>query len=83
MSKTRECHLSVNISKEDLEVLTRICRDRGESIAAFVRMAALKELARLGAFDELRAKSLGIRSIEVDRKLVNLSTGHVEANKKL
>jgi hypothetical protein len=69
--------ITVKISKEDLQVLERVCQDRGESVGAFVRMATLKELAALGAFDASRAKSLGVKVVDI----VDLSTGRVEANR--
>jgi len=61
--------VTTRFSKPDLQVLERVCKDRGQDVGGFIRLATLKELAALGAFDDLRSKTLGVdtKSMETSR----------------
>jgi hypothetical protein len=50
----------VNFSREDLQLLKKACQARGEDVGVFIRVATLREMARLGWLDEQRKRFLEI-----------------------
>ena len=48
--------------KEEIELIKKIAKARGEDISAFVRRSVRKELASLGFLSEDQKKALGIPS---------------------
>jgi len=46
--------------KEDVELIKRVCKARGEDLSDFVRRAVRKELARLSFLSPEEKKALGI-----------------------
>ncbi|MGA8856602.1 MAG: hypothetical protein WB643_05480 [Candidatus Bathyarchaeia archaeon] len=48
----------MKFSKEDLALLEDVCRQRGESVSAFIRVAAYARLAKLGLLPLVRRKAL-------------------------
>jgi hypothetical protein len=57
-SLTEDVH--VKFSKEDLALLADVCKQRGETLSAFIRVATHTQLARLGLLPESRRKALGV-----------------------
>jgi len=45
---------------KEIELLKKICQDRGEDISDFVRRAIYKELADLSFLPEEQKKALGV-----------------------
>jgi len=48
--------------KEEVELIKKICKARGEDLSSFVRRAVKMELARLSFLTELEKKALGIKT---------------------
>jgi hypothetical protein len=46
--------------KEDVDLVKKVCRFRGEDLSDFVRRSVKKELARLSYLSEEEKKALGI-----------------------
>ncbi|MGA8856601.1 MAG: hypothetical protein WB643_05475 [Candidatus Bathyarchaeia archaeon] len=53
-------NVTVRLTKEDLEVLVETCKNRREAIGAFVRVAALQRLGRLGTLSKEQMTALGV-----------------------
>ena len=49
--------------KNDINLLKKVSRDRGEDISDFVRRAVYKELAGLGFLSAAQSKALGIKPL--------------------
>jgi hypothetical protein len=58
---TEDVH--VKFSKEDLALLQEVCKQRGETLSAFVRIATHTQLARLGLLPAQRRKALGVTEL--------------------
>lgn len=58
---TEDVH--VKFSKEDLALLEEVCKQRGESLSTFIRVATHTRLARLGLFSLNRRRALGITEV--------------------
>lgn len=52
--------LGVKVSKQNRELLEKVCRLRGEDLSSFIRRAILKELAELGFLDSKQKQALGL-----------------------
>jgi hypothetical protein len=48
------------MSTEDIELLKKVCKARGEDLSDFVRRSVRKELARLNYLSEEEKKALGM-----------------------
>jgi hypothetical protein len=59
---TEDVH--VKFSREDLAILEDVCRQRAESVSAFIRLATYARLARLDLLPPARRKALGITETE-------------------
>jgi uncharacterized protein (DUF1778 family) len=55
--------MNLRIEKKDLELLTKICKARGEGVSDFVRRAIRKELAKLGYLTKEEMKALEVNSV--------------------
>ena len=53
--------------KEDVELLKKVCKARGEDLSDFVRRSVKKELARLSFLTEEEKKALGFKVNTVER----------------
>ena len=49
------------VTEELYDVLSRVCRSRGEDVSDFVRRAVLRELARLSFLSAEQKKALGVQ----------------------
>lgn len=54
--------------EEDVKLLRKVCKYRGENISSFVRRAVLKELAELSYLPNSQKKALGIMAEEPHRE---------------
>jgi len=54
--------LGVRVTKEDRNLLDKVCRARGEDLSDFIRRAIRKELASLSFYSEETKKALGVES---------------------
>lgn len=52
--------IGVRMPPKEIELLKKICQDRGEDISDFVRRAIYKELADLSFLPEEQKKALGL-----------------------
>ena len=62
--------MTTRFSKPDLQVLERVCKNRGQDVGGFVRLATLKELAALGVFDEGCTVDVTVTCVLLSRKFV-------------
>jgi len=51
---------SVGFESDDWNTMTKICQQRGGSIADFIRLATLQRIAEMSFFTPERKKALGI-----------------------
>ena len=56
--------IGVRISKEDRELLDKVCKARGEDLSSFVRRSIRKEFAMLSFLSGDDKKALGIREVQ-------------------
>lgn len=59
-----EATLTTKVTLEQLDLITKVSRDRGEGRSSLVRRAILKELACLGYLPPDQRKSLGLTTLE-------------------
>lgn len=52
--------IGIRFSKEDIKLLHRVCKKRGESVSSFIRRATKKELARMSYLTKAEKKALGM-----------------------
>jgi len=52
--------INIRLSKNDLALLAKISRMRGQSSSDFIRLAMRRELARLGFLGEEEKQALGV-----------------------
>jgi predicted DNA-binding protein len=52
--------IGVRVTEELYELLTKVCNNRGEDVAGFIRRAVLRELAELGYLSAEQKKALGV-----------------------
>ena len=52
--------MNIKINKQDLDLIKKVSKKRGEGVADFVRVSIRKELARLGFLTNEEMKALGI-----------------------
>lgn len=52
---------SFRMSLEDINLVKKVCLDRGEDPSDFIRRSVRTELAKLGYLTEAEKKSLGIK----------------------
>ena len=60
MSQALTEDVHVKFAKEDLALLEEVCKQRGEPVSAFIRVATHTQLARLGLLPAARRKALGV-----------------------
>jgi len=53
-------NLNIRLSKNDLALLNKISRMRGQSSSDFIRLAIRREFARLGFLGEEEKQALGV-----------------------
>ena len=53
-------NLNIRLSKNDLALLAKISRMRGQSSSDFIRLAMRREFARLGFLSEEEKQALGV-----------------------
>jgi uncharacterized protein (DUF1778 family) len=64
----RDRRIGVRVPSDDVDLLKRICRSRGEDVSDFIRRAIRSEFARLSFLKPLDKKALGIKT-EQNRRL--------------
>jgi len=57
-------NLNIRLSKNDLALLAKISRRRGQSSSDFIRLAMRREFARLGFLSEEEKQALGVANEE-------------------
>lgn len=57
--------LGVRVSKQDRQLLEKVCKARGEDLSDFIRRAIKTELAKLSYYPQDVKKALGILPEEV------------------
>jgi len=58
--------------KEEVDLIKKICKARGEDLSSFVRRAVKMELARLSFLSPLEKKALGLNT---KQKVTDISGG--------
>lgn len=58
--------LGVRVTKEDRNLIDKVCKARGEDISDFLRRAIRKELASLNYYSDEVKKALGVPIKEDD-----------------
>ena len=53
-------HIGFRIPVDDLNLIQKVCSDRGENVANFARRAMKRELARMGYMNKEQAKALEV-----------------------
>jgi len=53
-------NIGVRLELKDKELLTKVCKARGEDVSDFIRRAIRKELASLSFYPEEVKKALGL-----------------------
>ena len=58
--------LTIRMTKQDLALLQRICKARGEDVSGFLRRAMRVEFAKLGFLTEEERQALGIHESQME-----------------
>jgi predicted DNA-binding protein len=61
LNSNLERTLGVRVTEELYQLLSKVCRNRGEDVAGFIRRAILRELAELSFLPEEQKKALGVQ----------------------
>jgi predicted DNA-binding protein len=60
LNSNLERTIGVRVSEQLYELLGKVCNNRGEDVAGFVRRAILRELAELSFLPDEQKKALGV-----------------------
>jgi hypothetical protein len=66
MTQEKTKQIGIRIGKEDVRLLRRICKRRGEDLSDFVRRAIRTEMAKLDYLTAADKKALGLRSKKIN-----------------